>query len=286
MYKYKFTSQSIYVGQKQLYRIIAMRDFADVKNGDIGGFVESTENLSQKGDCWIYDDARAYGHSLVSGNARLRDHAAICDHAIITDDAELRNDARASGDTFIWEHAVIERSTFLAGFASVGGRALLSCEPVSMLFDRPNITGCARISGDVQIHGHCYIDDDVEVHDRASISGCIKLTGNARLTDDVRIGGKVNVSGDARLMHWTQVSGNTTVTNFAQIAGHAEISGRSFITGKVVIASHSKVHNETISGDERRGVRILTDDSLQGLSHSDMNFMSSVIALSEEVGIA
>jgi hypothetical protein len=36
-----------------LYRIKAVRDFSDVKKGDIGGYVESEDNLSHEGDCWV-----------------------------------------------------------------------------------------------------------------------------------------------------------------------------------------------------------------------------------------
>ncbi len=42
-------------------RIMACKDFGDVKKGDIGGFVLYINNLSQEGDCWIYDDAIVVG---------------------------------------------------------------------------------------------------------------------------------------------------------------------------------------------------------------------------------
>ena len=43
-----------------LHRIRALRDVReDVRAGDLGGFVQSEENLSQEGSCWIYDNALA-----------------------------------------------------------------------------------------------------------------------------------------------------------------------------------------------------------------------------------
>ena len=30
----------------------------NVKEGDIGGYIESEDNLSQAGTCWIYDEAK------------------------------------------------------------------------------------------------------------------------------------------------------------------------------------------------------------------------------------
>ena len=50
-------NDTITVSGRTLYRIEALRDFADVRIGDRGGYVESEKNLSHEGDCWVYDDA-------------------------------------------------------------------------------------------------------------------------------------------------------------------------------------------------------------------------------------
>ena len=56
--KYKLSDSALKTSvNKNLYVIIALKDFSDVKAGDVGGFVESEDNLSQVGDCWIYDNA-------------------------------------------------------------------------------------------------------------------------------------------------------------------------------------------------------------------------------------
>lgn len=39
--------------ERTLYSIRALRDFGDVKAGDFGGWIESEDNLSQAGDCWV-----------------------------------------------------------------------------------------------------------------------------------------------------------------------------------------------------------------------------------------
>ena len=66
--KYKLTDESIAFCGKKLYRIEALKDFADVKKGDLGGFIETDHNLSHNGNCWVYDDAVVYGCSVVFGN--------------------------------------------------------------------------------------------------------------------------------------------------------------------------------------------------------------------------
>jgi hypothetical protein len=52
-----------------LTQIIALKDFGDVKLGDLGGWVECEKSLSQSGDAWVSGNARVYGDARVSGNA-------------------------------------------------------------------------------------------------------------------------------------------------------------------------------------------------------------------------
>ncbi len=49
--------QSIELASGTAYRIKALKSFGNVKKGEIGGYVESEDNLSQEGDCWISDNA-------------------------------------------------------------------------------------------------------------------------------------------------------------------------------------------------------------------------------------
>lgn len=50
---------------RKLYRIKALKDFHNVKEGEFGGYIESEQNLSQEGDAWVCGNAR------VSGDARV-----------------------------------------------------------------------------------------------------------------------------------------------------------------------------------------------------------------------
>ena len=77
--KYTLTDDTITVGSLTLYRIRALRAFGTVAAGDLGGYVASTDNLSQDGDAWVSDSARVSGNALVSGNARVtRDVVHVC----------------------------------------------------------------------------------------------------------------------------------------------------------------------------------------------------------------
>ena len=71
--KYKIrTDISKKLGSLTLYRIEALGNFGYVKKGNLGGWIEKEDNLSQSGTCWVYDDA------IVSQNAKVSGKAKVC----------------------------------------------------------------------------------------------------------------------------------------------------------------------------------------------------------------
>lgn len=67
--KYEITTQSIEWKGRKLFRIKAVKSFADVKVGDLGGYIENESNLSQDGTAWVSGDAKVYGNARVCGDA-------------------------------------------------------------------------------------------------------------------------------------------------------------------------------------------------------------------------
>lgn len=61
--KYKITNEKH--PKFNIYRIQALKDFEDVSAGQVGGFIENESNLSQDGNCWVYDNASAFGSAYV-----------------------------------------------------------------------------------------------------------------------------------------------------------------------------------------------------------------------------
>ena len=70
--KYRLTGNHINIGNRILYQIEALKDFGDVKAGDLGGYIESEENLSQYDNAWVFDNARVYGNACVFGDAQIK----------------------------------------------------------------------------------------------------------------------------------------------------------------------------------------------------------------------
>lgn len=127
--KYKLTNETIQIGDKILYRIEAVKDFADVKAGDKGGFIEKETNLSQEGDCWVYHNAQVYDNARIFGDARICEKAQahgcaqIFGYAQIYGDAEVFGYALICGEAEVFGHAKVLDIAKVSGRAEIGHNA-------------------------------------------------------------------------------------------------------------------------------------------------------------------
>ena len=143
MKKYKLVKEE----EGTLFRIIALRDFSDVKKGERGGLIQSEDNLSHEGDCWVYENAVISGDALVSENA------------------VISGDALVSGNAVIFGYALVSENAVILGTAQVSGKA--------------RVFGNAVISGNAWVYDEAELTGDAWVYDEAD------LTGNARATKKV-----------------------------------------------------------------------------------------------------
>ena len=63
MKKFELTSEFVTFLGKKLFRIKALISFGNVEEGELGGYVEKEENLSNDGNAWVCGDARVYGNA-------------------------------------------------------------------------------------------------------------------------------------------------------------------------------------------------------------------------------
>ena len=151
--KFELTEESIHYLKIKVYRIKALKNFGDVTIGDLGGFVEKESNLSQEGNCWIYNNAEVYGNARISDNAKVYDFARVYGNAKISDCAEVYNFAR------IYDDAVV------CGNAKVDGNA--------DVYDRAIIYGNAKVSDCAEVYGAADVSDYAEVNKEMKIfNGC------------------------------------------------------------------------------------------------------------------
>ena len=103
-----------YKGRK-LYRIKALKSFSDIKCGDIGGYVENGKNLSQNGNCWIYNNAKVYDDGRVFDNVIIKNDAEVFDNASVLDNAIIQDNAICFNNSVIYRNAVCGIDTKVCG---------------------------------------------------------------------------------------------------------------------------------------------------------------------------
>lgn len=160
-------------GNARLYRIRALRDIPrhNVKAGDLGGFVERYENLSQTGDAWVADAAVVAGCAYVSGDA------LVCDTAQVTGHVQVAEQATVAGNAIVYDNVVV------AGAAAVVGNAVVS--------------GCVRIF------------DRAEIHDKARCYGNVRVSGDASIRGNVQVYSDAHICGNAEVLaqhDWVYIS--------------------------------------------------------------------------------
>ena len=158
---------------RKLYRIEALKDFGVVKAGELGGYIESENNLSFDGEAWVcenaevFDDARICNDALINGNARIYGNAIVS------------NKATVGGNALIYGNALICDEACVYDKAYVYGNVLVCNNTI--------IRGNAVVSGNARIEGNALICENARVYGNVMIRGNATIYSNAVLGDNVII---------------------------------------------------------------------------------------------------
>ena len=102
MKKFELTGEFVTnIFGKKLFRIRALVAFGDVEAGELGGYVEKEENLSDDGEAWVSGNAEVSGDAWVSGDAEVSGNARVSGNAEVSGNARVSGDAWVSGDADI-----------------------------------------------------------------------------------------------------------------------------------------------------------------------------------------
>lgn len=140
--KYLLLKNSVYrSGDTDVYRIISLRDIKNeygevlIPVGCVGGFIESYQNLSQEGTCWVYDNAVVKHHAVVKDNAVVKNDSIVCDHAVVRGDAVVSGksvlsdfaeitDRGCASDAILKDAAVVRDDASVLGSVVLGGSVI------------------------------------------------------------------------------------------------------------------------------------------------------------------
>ena len=124
MKKFELTSEFITnIFGTKLFRIKALCEFGNVKAGELGGFLEKEENLSNDGDAWVSGNAEVSGDAEVSGNAWVYGDAWVFGNARVSGNARVFDNARVSGNARVSDNAEVSGNAWVFGNAEVSGNA-------------------------------------------------------------------------------------------------------------------------------------------------------------------
>lgn len=201
--KYELTDNTIEQNGRTLYQIRALKDFEDVMAGDLGGYIEKEENLSQEGNCWVSDKARVYDNAKVSGSAKVYDEAQVFGKAEVYGKAEVFGKAQVFGNTGIYNEAKVYDNALVFGKTEV--------------YDNAQIYGYAQVYGNAKVYEQAQVYGESEVYDNAIIYN------KAQVGDNAKVFGKAQVYGNAKVFEYTEISDDTKIIDNTIIENSKEI---------------------------------------------------------------
>lgn len=152
--KYRLTDEKKYCNGHIIHRIICVKAFGEVKEGELGGWIEKVGNLSQYGNSWVYGNATVYGDAFVYGDARVSDNASVSACAVVCADACVKGDAVVCGNAFVGGNACVKGNTLVSDYARIAGYAFV--------IDHARIGGKAEVFGNAKIGGYAQVNKNTD----------------------------------------------------------------------------------------------------------------------------
>ena len=128
---------------RTLHRIRALKNFGDVEAGNIGGHVETEDNLSHDGNCWIYNEAMCmdnarvcdnakmynrscmYNNSKMFGNSIMYDYSRMYDNAMMYDNSKMYSNSIMYDDSTMYGNSEMRDYSRMCDDSTVYGNAVL-----------------------------------------------------------------------------------------------------------------------------------------------------------------
>ena len=105
MKKFELTAEYVTnIFGKKLFRIKALVEFGNVKEGDLGGFVEKESNIDDDGNAWVSGNAQVFGNAKISGNAQVYGNAKVFENAWVYGNAWISGNAQVYGNACVAEN--------------------------------------------------------------------------------------------------------------------------------------------------------------------------------------
>ncbi len=242
--KYELTNETRVVNGVTLHRIKALRDFDDVKAGDLGGFIKDESDLSHDGNCWVYDDAMVIQAS-VSENAKIRNNACVVNYARVYGNAVISDKAWVLSDkAHVYDNAIINGNAKIGGY--VFGNAVVSDNAVitegALIYDNARVYENAQVSG--------LVFNDAHVYGKSRLATWSKAYGNAHVFDKAIVYGGSNIYDNAKVSGSARVGPCANIHDNAHVSGKAQICQFTTIYGNAVLKENKKFSEDVCGFDQ------------------------------------
>lgn len=174
MIKYRLTNETTEHFGHKLYRIKAVKEIKNetmtILPGELGGFIEKEENLSQDGNCWIFSNTYVFDNARVKGNSYVKD-SRIYGDAVIADNAIVIK-SNVDCSSCICENAVVFDST-VSGQAYIGQSATVKDSFVGefvQILDNAEVIHSS-------VKGNCIIVRDAKIKQSTDVF-CVSQIGD------------------------------------------------------------------------------------------------------------
>lgn len=163
--KAKLYKNRLITSKVKLYRIKALKDFGNIKKGQLGGYIEKEENLKFDCNAWISDNSKVFE------DAEISDEAIISGNVIVYGESKIYDNAKVSGNVNVYCNSQIYGDAEVSGNVHIFGKDV-------KIYDKVKISGEAKIFGNADISGNVKISGYVEIYGNADIFGDAKIYNN------------------------------------------------------------------------------------------------------------
>ena len=164
-----------------LHRIKALRDFNDVREGDIGGYVENENNLSHKGSCWIYDEAKAMDNSRMYDNSIICDYSTMYDNSRMYDNSIMHDNSIMFNNSIMCDDSEMHDDSELHGNSAMYNNSIMfdnsSMHDNSIMYDNSEMYGDSTLKNNSRLYGKLVssVDDFIEIQNpQGRLVTCVK----------------------------------------------------------------------------------------------------------------
>lgn len=167
MKKYELTDETRVWEGRTLHRIRALIELEldtgeTVKPGDLGGWVESEQNLAQQSNAWVSDEAIVCDAARCYESAWVGNHAIVSEYASVFGAAWVSQNAQCSGHASISDNAWLRENAKAHEFVVVAGNVWVRGDS--------EVLGHAKIVGDLKIRS-AVVCGFTEIRDTEDIGG-------------------------------------------------------------------------------------------------------------------